>query len=208
MGGCLSVSVSVDKVVDNISQWLCVKKSYIHNLEENLRDLETAMEELKGRRDDLSTRVDNEEMKGLRKLSEVQVWLTKVENLENEVNGLVNVRETELERLCLCGVCSKSLKLSYRYGKRVFLKLGEVEKHKSEGVFEVVAGKSPASEVIERPIQPTTVCQEEILEKAWNRLMSDDGVGIMGLHGMGGVGKTTLLKQINNKFTERRILLM
>ncbi|KAF3545035.1 hypothetical protein DY000_02010618 [Brassica cretica] len=72
MGGCLSVSVSCEKVADSFSQWLCVKASYIHNLEENLRDLETAMEELKARRDDLSTRVDNEEMKGLRKLSEVQ----------------------------------------------------------------------------------------------------------------------------------------
>ncbi|KAG2292310.1 hypothetical protein Bca4012_008359 [Brassica carinata] len=204
MGGCLSVSVSCEKVVDNFSQWLCVKGSYIHNLEENLRDLETAMEELKARRVDLSTRVDNEEMKGLRRLSEVQVWLTKVEKLESDVNGLVNVRTTELQRLCLCGVCSKSLKLSYRYGKRVFLKLGEVKKQKSEGVFEVVAGKAPASEVIERRIQPTIVGQEEVLEKAWNRLMSDDGVGIMGLHGMGGVGKTTLLTQINNKFIEKK----
>ncbi|CAN6989536.1 unnamed protein product [Brassica oleracea var. botrytis] len=204
MGGCLSVSVSCEKVVDSLSQWLCVKGSYIHNLEENLRELETAMEELKGRRDDLSTRVDNEEMKGLRRLSEVQVWLTKVEKLESDVNGLVNVRTTELQRLCLCGVCSKSLKLSYRYGKRVFLTLGEVKKHKSEGVFEVVAGKAPASEVIERRIQPTIVGQEEVLEKAWNRLMSDDGVGIMGLHGMGGVGKTTLLTQINNKFIEKK----
>ena len=204
MGGCLSVSVSCEKVADSFSQWLCVKASYIHNLEENLRELETAMEELKGRRDDLSTRVDNEEMKGLRRLSEVQVWLTKVEKLESDVNGLVNVRTTELQRLCLCGVCSKSLKLSYRYGKRVFLKLGEVKKHKSEGVFEVVAGKAPASEVIERRIQPTIVGQEEVLEKAWNRLMSDDGVGIMGLHGMGGVGKTTLLTQINNKFIEKK----
>ncbi|CAA7029049.1 unnamed protein product [Microthlaspi erraticum] len=28
----------------------------------------------------------------------------------------------------------------------------------------------------------------------------DDGTQIMGLYGMGGVGKTTLLEQINNKF--------
>ncbi|KAL7162145.1 hypothetical protein ACSBR2_042593 [Camellia fascicularis] len=27
-----------------------------------------------------------------------------------------------------------------------------------------------------------------------------DNVGIIGLHRLGGVGKTTLLKQINNKF--------
>ncbi|CAL9237933.1 unnamed protein product, partial [Arabidopsis halleri] len=58
----------------------------------------------------------------------------------------------------------------------------------------------PRSEVEERPTQPT-IGQEEMLEKAWNRLM-EDGVGIMGLHGMGGVGKTTLFKKIHNKFTE------
>lgn len=40
-----------------------------------------------------------------------------------------------------------------------------------------------------------------MLETVWNHLM-EDGVGIMGLYGMGGVGKTTLLKQINNKFLE------
>jgi disease resistance protein RPS2 len=40
-----------------------------------------------------------------------------------------------------------------------------------------------------------------MLKKAWNRLM-EDGVGIMGLHGMGGVGKTTLFKKIHNKFAE------
>lgn len=30
----------------------------------------------------------------------------------------------------------------------------------------------------------------------------DDNVRIMGLHGMGGEGKTTLFKKIHNKFTE------
>lgn len=40
-----------------------------------------------------------------------------------------------------------------------------------------------------------------MLETVWNHLM-EDGVGIMGLYGMGGVGKTTLLKQNNNKFLE------
>ncbi|CAH8313068.1 unnamed protein product [Eruca vesicaria subsp. sativa] len=198
MGGCLSVSVSCDKVLDQFSQWLCVKQRYIQNLEENLTALEATMEELKAKRDDLSRRVEREEMKGLQKLSQVQVWLTRVENIESQVNDLFSVRTTELQRLCLCGLCSKSLKLSYRYGKRVYLKLKEVENLKSNGVFEVVAEKAQASEVIERPIQPTIVGREEFLETVWNRLMGD-GVGIMGLYGMGGVGKTTLLSQINNK---------
>lgn len=43
--------------------------------------------------------------------------------------------------------------------------------------------------------------QETMLEKAWNRLM-DDETQTVGLCGVGGVGKTTLLTQINNKFCD------
>ncbi|KAL1219140.1 putative disease resistance protein [Cardamine amara subsp. amara] len=65
-------------------------------------------------------------------------------------------------------------------------------------LYGIINRNSP--EVEEMPTHPT-VGQEEMLEKAWNRLM-EVGVGFMGLHGMGGVGKTTLFKKINNKFTE------
>ncbi|KAL0732715.1 hypothetical protein Bca4012_008924 [Brassica carinata] len=55
--------------------------------------------------------------------------------------------------------------------------------------------------VEEMPLQPIIIGQETMLERVWNRLM-DDETGIMGLYGMGGVGKTTLLTQINTKFCE------
>lgn len=96
----------------------------------------------------MSRRVDREENKGLRRRAQVQVWLTRVETIESQVKYLFSVRKTELQRLCLCGFCSKSLKLSYLYGKRVFMPLREVESLKSDGVFEVVAEKSQASEVL------------------------------------------------------------
>ncbi|CAN6865185.1 unnamed protein product, partial [Brassica oleracea] len=113
MGGCFSVSLSCDQAVNQVSQCLCVKHSYIHNLEDNLSALETTMEDLKAMRNDLSRRVDREENKGLRRRAQVQVWLTRVETIESQVKYLFSVRKTELQRLCLCGFCSKSLKLSY-----------------------------------------------------------------------------------------------
>ncbi|KAG2327217.1 hypothetical protein Bca52824_009945 [Brassica carinata] len=202
MGGCFSVSLQCDQVVNHATQWLCVKVSYIHNLKENLAALETTVEELKAKREDLSRRLESEENKGLQRLAEVQAWLTRVETVESQVNGLLSVGTTEIQRLCLCEFCSKSLKLSYRYGKRVFKMLKEVENLKANGVFAVIAGKAQASEVVERPIQPTIVGRETLLETVWNRLMEDE-VSIMGLYGMGGVGKTTLLTQINNKFLKK-----
>ncbi|KAF8400755.1 hypothetical protein HHK36_014055 [Tetracentron sinense] len=45
----------------------------------------------------------------------------------------------------------------------------------------------------------STVGMDLMFEKVW-RCLGDEQVGIMGLYGMGGVGKTTLLKKINNEF--------
>ncbi|KFK40143.1 hypothetical protein AALP_AA3G336200 [Arabis alpina] len=136
---------------------------------------------------------------GLQRLAEIKVWLNKVVTIENRVNGLITHRDVQLQRLCLCGFCSKSLISSYRYGKSVFLTLMEVEKLKSE-VFDVIADQAQIPEVQERQLQPTIVGQDTMLEKAWKHL-KEDGVGLMGLYGMGGVGKTTLLTQLNNKFS-------
>ncbi|KAJ4915629.1 Disease resistance protein (NBS-LRR class) family [Raphanus sativus] len=202
MGGCLSVSMSCDQMVNQVSKWLCLKGSYIHNLAENLVSLEKAMGELKAKRDDVQGRIQREEFTGHRqRLAQVQVWLTRILDIENQYNDLLSTSKIELERLCMCGFCSKNLKLSYLYGKRVILVLREVERLISQGEFDVVTEATPIPEVEELPTHPTIVGQETTLERVWNRLLKDT-VGIVGLHGMGGVGKTTLLTQINNKFSK------
>ncbi|KAJ0075071.1 hypothetical protein Patl1_34926 [Pistacia atlantica] len=55
----------------------------------------------------------------------------------------------------------------------------------------------PAVELI--PMQPTIVGLQSTFDKVWKCLVGEE-VEIMGIYGTGGVGKTTLLKQINNKF--------
>ncbi|CDY26555.1 BnaA09g47220D [Brassica napus] len=185
MGGCFSVSF------------------YVHNLAENLASLEKAMGMLKAKRDDVQGRVNREEFTGHRqKLAQVKVWLTSVLTIESQYNELLNTSELELGRLCLCGFCSKNMKLSCSYGKKVIVMLREVESLISQGEFDVVTDAAPVAEGEELPIQSTVVGQETMLEMVWNRLM-EDRVGLVGLHGMGGVGKTTLLMQINNRFSER-----
>ncbi|KAL0793920.1 hypothetical protein Bca101_065297 [Brassica carinata] len=202
MGNCVSISIPCDSCMNTVSQWHDEKGGYIHNLEKNLTSLEITMEELRARRDDLSRRVKREEDRGLQRLAEIQVWLNRVNTIGIRTIDLLNAKNVELERLCLCSFCSKSLISSYRYGKSVFLTLREVEKLKLT-VFNMVSERAQTVEVEERPLQHAIVGQETMLGKAWNRLV-EDGVGIMGLYGMGGVGKTTLLTQLNNKFSDQR----
>ncbi|CAA0307028.1 unnamed protein product [Arabidopsis thaliana] len=198
MGSCFSLQVS-DQTLNRIFNCL-IGKGYIRNLKKNLRALQREMEDLIAIQHEVQNKVARDEARHQRRLEAVQVWLDRVNSIDIECKDLLSVSPVELQKLCLCGLCTKYVCSSYKYGKKVFLLLEEVKILKSEGNFDEVSQPPPRSEVEERPTQPT-IGQEEMLEKAWNRLM-EDGVGIMGLHGMGGVGKTTLFKKIHNKFAE------
>ncbi|XP_006286837.2 probable disease resistance protein At1g63360 [Capsella rubella] len=190
MGNCFSASISLDEPVKKVFEWLLEKRGYTHNLVNNLVALEATMEELKAKRDDLLRRRKREEDIGQLMLEKFQVWLNTVETIACKVNDIVNARNLERQ----------SFMSRYLYGESVFLTLRKVEELKNED-FEVIV---VTHEVEELPLQPTIVGQETMLEKAWNHLIKD-GVGLMGMYGMGGVGKTTLLTQIYNKFsTDRR----
>ncbi|KAG7650169.1 putative P-loop containing nucleoside triphosphate hydrolase, leucine-rich repeat domain superfamily [Arabidopsis thaliana] len=198
MGSCFSLQVS-DQTLNRIFNCL-IGKGYIRNLKKNLRALQREMEDLIAIQHEVQNKVARDEARHQRRLEAVQVWLDRVNSIDIECKDLLSVSPVELQKLCLCGLCSKYVCSSYKYGKKVFLLLEEVKILKSEGNFDEVSQPPPRSKVEEWPTQPT-IGQEEMLKKAWNRLM-EDGVGIMGLHGMGGVGKTTLFKKIHNKFAE------
>ncbi|ESQ29328.1 hypothetical protein EUTSA_v10023257mg [Eutrema salsugineum] len=198
MGSCNPIQLTGNDL-NRIFRCLC-GKGYIRNLKENLKALKREMDDLKAIEAEVKNKVAREEAQHQQRLEAVKVWLTRVESIDTRFNNLLSTSPVELKKLCLCGLSSKSVCSSYKYGKKVFLLLKEVKKLKSEGNFKEVTEPVLRSAVEERPTGPT-IGQETMLEKAWKRLM-EDGVGIMGLHGMGGVGKTTLFKKIHNKFTE------
>uniref|UniRef100_M4DJV3 AAA+ ATPase domain-containing protein n=1 Tax=Brassica campestris TaxID=3711 RepID=M4DJV3_BRACM len=195
---------ALDQVLIHLCRCVGGEVNYVCNLEKNLAALEETMKVLRARQDDVLTKVQRQESEGLQRLNEVQVWLTSVENIQNKVDELLLPRRDELERLRLCGLCTKNLSSSHSYGKKVFKMLKEVEDVQSKGVFEVVAGPPTIAVTVEWPLPNTIVGQEKILERALDHLM-DAGTSMMGLYGMGGVGKTTLLKRINNRFLEHPV---
>ncbi|KAH0920839.1 hypothetical protein HID58_020857 [Brassica napus] len=166
----------------------------------NLEALDTATRELRERRVDLSRRVSLEEDKGLERLAKVEGWLSRAESIDSEVSDLLREEPTETKRLCLFGYCSKNCISSCKYGKKVSKKLEEVKELLSKGVFEELAEKRPASKVVKKDIQ-TTIGLDSMVGKAWGSIMKPEG-RTLGIYGMGGVGKTTLLARINNKFDE------
>ncbi|GKV48506.1 hypothetical protein SLEP1_g55315 [Rubroshorea leprosula] len=82
-------------------------------------------------------------------------------------------------------------------GKLVREKIEVVKRMKERGSFfeGLSVDRAPASGII----IPTENLEDEIStkEKIGEHLMGDD-VGMIGVYGIGGVGKTTIMKHVNN----------
>ena len=200
MGGCVSIAISCDQAVNNLTSCISGNGNHFRNLVNNLASLRRATRQLEARGDDLlSSRVKVEEEDGRSRLAEVQEWLSEVEITVRETHDLILQSDGEIDKLCCHQYCSKNWISSNGYSKRVVEQLKEIEILLSRGVFDKVTQRGPRQKVEERLFHQRIVGQEELIESTWNGIMEEE-VGILGIYGMGGVGKTTLLSQINNKF--------
>ncbi|KAL0661177.1 hypothetical protein Bca4012_098014 [Brassica carinata] len=200
MGGCVSLDLSCDQALNQTCNCLFGDRNYIHMMKTNLDALETAMQEFREKRDDIARKVSIEEDKGLEQLAQVKGWRSRVASIDSQVSCLLEDEPAEINRLCLFGYFSEDCISSYEYGKEVSKKLEDVKELYSAGDFKDVAGKRRAAKVETKRIQ-TTVGLDSMIGKAWDSIMKPER-RTLGIYGMGGVGKTTLLATINNKFDE------
>ncbi|XP_004306134.1 PREDICTED: probable disease resistance protein At5g63020 [Fragaria vesca subsp. vesca] len=199
MGNIFSVNSSCDATASRFLGSIFRRAAYVGKLEINLRHLKTSLEELKCLQNDVKRRVAvAEQQPHMKQLDQVQNWISRVNSLEARVREAVDSSSQQTESLCCGGYCSKSYMSSYKYGTKVAKLLVEVADLKSKGLFPEVAEKLPQPIINERPLEPT-VGLDSLLDKVWSHV-EDVEVGVLGLYGMGGVGKTTLLTQIHNKF--------
>ncbi|KDO41653.1 hypothetical protein CISIN_1g042327mg [Citrus sinensis] len=201
MGNICSITVSCDAIFSRCLDCTVTRAAYISELQANIDALRTERQRLIEARNDVLRKVAAAEQQRMRRLNKVQGWLSRVEAVEADADKLIRDSPQEIEKLCLGGYCSKNFKSSYNFGKQVAKTLSDVATSLGEGAFEVVAERVLASVAVEKPTDPTVVGLESTLQKVWRCIVEDPAV-IIGIYGMGGVGKTTLLTHINNKFLE------
>ncbi|KAJ9692589.1 hypothetical protein PVL29_011580 [Vitis rotundifolia] len=201
MGNICSISLPADRIVSSFWDGTTEHANYLRKLPENLVELGTACERLRELRNDVKRKVDIAEREQMQPLDQVQGWLSRVETLETQVTQLIGDGTEEVEKKCLGGFCPRHCRTRYKLGKRVARKLKEMDILMSQRPSDVVAERLPSPRLGERPSE-APVGMNSRIGKVWSSFHQEQ-VGIIGLYGLGGVGKTTLLTQINNAFTKR-----
>lgn len=156
------------------------------------------MESLKKVSEDVKQRVEIEEkVPQMRCTNEVSGWLYEVLELEKDVSKTLQDGEKEKQNKCLGGYCQKNCWSSYNLRNTVSKNLDEVKKLRTLGQFNAVVQKFHVT--VQQLPMVETIGLDAPLQDVW-RCIEDRTLRIIGLYGIPGVGKTTLLYNINNEF--------
>lgn len=157
----------------------------------NLNVLKEKMKSLAAFRDDIKNETERSRREGKVLRTQVKEWLKEVEELLHEVDQIQAVRVSR---------CSLNI---YRMSREVAKKLTETERVLKAGISHtgnvaIKCSVPTAVEYIPGPsIQDQTTASKNLAETM--DLLSDPQVRRIGIWGMGGIGKTTLVRTLNNK---------
>ena len=114
MGNVFSVSIFIEDI-----DCIAARANYLCKLDENRVTLRIGLQKLRELKNDVNRKVDVAERQQMKRLDQVQGWISRVEDMETEVGQLIGDGVETLEKKRLCGCCyPKHCISSYTLGKK------------------------------------------------------------------------------------------
>ncbi|MED6132853.1 hypothetical protein PIB30_022766 [Stylosanthes scabra] len=122
--------------------------------------------------------------------------------INTKIKKAIEIGSQEIGNTCLSGCCPANCVSSYKLGKEIAVDMiPTVERLMTSARDLNIANKLPPKSIEEMP-PVETVGLDLMVDKVWKCLQLEN-VGIIGLFGMGGAGKTTLMTRVHNEFRKR-----
>ncbi|TYH00675.1 hypothetical protein ES288_A10G297900v1 [Gossypium darwinii] len=172
---------------------------YLSNLQQNVETLNDQTEKLKVERERVQRSVDADLRSGNEIRGDVNNWLSAVDRKIPKQEEKVTQDEEKAKKKCFVGLCP-NIWSRYKLSLEAAEKAKAVAKLLEQSKFPEVAYRVALQDITVPPVkgyeefESRTSVLNEIMEA-----LNDNSVSVIGVHGMGGVGKTTLVKEIARK---------
>ncbi|KAH9671961.1 Disease resistance protein [Citrus sinensis] len=179
--------------------------SYVFNYQSNVEELRTLDKELAYKREMVEQPVIQARRQGDEIYKGVEDWLNNVDDFTEDVVKSITGGEDEAKKRCFKGLCPNLIK-RYSLGKKAVTAAKEGADLLGMGNFGTVSFRPTVERTT--PVSYTAYEQFDSRMKIFQNIMEvlkDTNVGMIGVYGVNGVGKTTLVKQIAMQVIEDKL---
>ncbi|KAH7855983.1 hypothetical protein Vadar_031273 [Vaccinium darrowii] len=178
------------------------KRKYVIRYAKNLKNLQDEIRDLDDRREDIESKVCEASDRGEDIKVEVKNWQTKVDELKEDVDRLMGQSTARENMRCITCSCPN---IRWRY---------KLSKQAEENIVKAIKLTNTRFEEISRP-RPRPPEFESLsnnnyvnfdsrasILKYLTDALKDSNVNMIGVYGLGGVGKTTLVKEVGDQMRQ------
>ncbi|ESR45731.1 hypothetical protein CICLE_v10000228mg [Citrus x clementina] len=179
---------------------------YLRNYKANVENLKAEIDKLKDERRSIQHRVSEAERKGEKIEEKVEKWLVRANNTIEQSAKFIDDEETTNKR-CLMGLCP-NLKSGYQLSKEAETKVKAIVELKEEArkFDDRISYRTIPEDIWLKSHKGCEAFESRLSTlKAIQNALIDVDVGIIGVYGMGGIGKTTLVKEFARRAIEDKL---